>query len=100
MSAPADLEGLPWPEGEPGALRGAAGRLRGLAGGFEGAGGTLGGATAPGWSGVAQASYTSTLTQATDAVGYLSGSADTAAAALSHLAEVIESALTSRIEIT
>jgi hypothetical protein len=92
MSAPADLEGLPWPEGEPGALRGAAVRLRGLAGGFEGAGSTLSGATAPGWSGVAQASYATTLTQATDAVGYLSGSADTAAAALSHLAEVIEHA--------
>lgn len=92
MSAPPDLEGLPWPEGEPGALRAAAARLRGLSGGFEGARSTLEGATAPGWSGVAQASYTSTLTQATDAVGYLSGSADTAAAALSHLGDVIEHA--------
>lgn len=92
MSPPGDLQGLPWPEGEPGPLRSAAARLRGLAGGFDGAGQTLSGATAAGWAGIAQASYSASLTQATDAVGYLSGSADTAAAGLVDLADVIEEA--------
>jgi type VII secretion system ESX-1 substrate len=92
MSAPGDLQGLPWPEGEPGPLRAAASRLRGIAGGFDGTGSTLGGATAAGWSGMAQASYTSTLSRAGEAVTYLSGSLDRAAGALGDLAGVIEDA--------
>ena len=92
MSPPDDLQGLPWPEGEPGALRGAATRLRGVAGGFEGAGSTLQGATASGWSGLAQTSYTGTLARAGDAVGHLQGSSDTAAATLTELAGVIDDA--------
>lgn len=92
MSAPDDLQGLPWPEGEPAPLRAAATRLRGLTGGFDGAGGTLGSATAPGWSGLAQASYSSTLTRAGEAVGTLSASLGTAAGALDRLAGVIEDA--------
>jgi hypothetical protein len=90
VSPPEDLQGLPWPEGEPGPLRTAATRLRGLAGGFEGAGSRIGGATAAGWSGMAEASYTSTLSHAGVAVGYISGSLDTAAGALTSLAGVIE----------
>ena len=92
MSRPEDLQGLPWPEGEPGALRGGARRLRGVAGGFEGAGGTLTSATPSGWSGVAQASYSGSLARASDAVAHLTGSADVAAGALGDLADVIERA--------
>jgi hypothetical protein len=92
VSPPGDLQGLPWPEGEPGPLRSAATRLRGIAGGFEGAAATLGGATPTGWTGLAQASYSSTLTHAGTAAGHLSGSVDVAAAALVDLAGVIEDA--------
>src|SRR5690349_1895058 len=77
MSRPADLEGLPWPDGEPGPLRAAAGRLRGLGSGLSGASGTLGGATPSGWSGVAAGSYAATIAQAGDAVSYLEGTVQT-----------------------
>ena len=92
MSAPADLQGLPWPEGEPEALRSASGRLRGVAGGFEGAGMQLGSATPAGWSGFAQSSYTGSLSRAGEAVTYMSTSLDTGATALTELAGVIEQA--------
>jgi hypothetical protein len=92
VSPPGDLQGLPWPDGEPGPLRAAASRLRGIAGGFEGAAGTLGGAQPAGWTGAAQASYSSTLAHAGTAVTHLSGSVDTAAAALVDLAGVIDDA--------
>jgi len=92
MSAPANLEGLPWPDGEPGPLRSCASRLRGLAGGFDGAGTRLGGAVAPAWSGFAATSYSGTLGHAQTAVSHLGGSLDTAAGALAHLADMIEHA--------
>jgi uncharacterized protein YukE len=92
VSRPADLEGLPWPDGEPGPLRSSATRLRGLAGGFEGAAGRLGGATPPAWSGVASTSYAGTLAHAGVAVTHLSTSLDGAAGALGHLADTIEHA--------
>lgn len=51
VSAP-DVEGLPWPEGEPGALAAAAGQLRGVAGKLAAAGEPLGRAAGiGGWSG-------------------------------------------------
>ena len=92
MSRPANLEGLPWPEGEPGPLRDAAARLRGIGGGFEGAGARLGGAVAPDWSGVASQSYSGTLTRGQAAVSHVAGSVDAAAAAYAELADAIESA--------
>jgi uncharacterized protein YukE len=92
VSPPGDLQGLPWPEGEPGALRSAASRLRGIAGGFDGAAATLGGATPAGWTGLGQASYSNTLAHAGTAVTHLSGAVDTAASALVDLAGVIEDA--------
>jgi hypothetical protein len=59
MGAP-DVEGLPWPEGEPGALTAAAGKLRGIAGKLSAAGGPLGRAAGiGGWSG--EASIASSL---------------------------------------
>jgi hypothetical protein len=92
MSAPADLEGLPWPDGEPGPLRSCASRLRSLAGGFDGAGARLGGAVAPAWSGFAATSYSGTLGHAQTAVSHLGGSLDAAAGALGRLADTIEHA--------
>jgi hypothetical protein len=92
MSKPGNLEGLPWPEGEPGPLGSAAARLRGLAGGFDGAGTRLSGAAPAAWSGVASTSYSSTLTRGQEAVGHLAESLDTAAGAYDRLADVIESA--------
>ena len=92
MSPPANLEGLPWPEGEPGPLRTAAARLRGLAGGFDGAGARLSGAVAPAWSGVASSSYSGTLSRGQEAIGHLGTSLDSAAQAYGQLADVIEAA--------
>jgi hypothetical protein len=63
MGAP-DVEGLPWPEGEPGALNAAAGQLTGVAGQLSAAGGPLGRAAGlGGWSG--GASLASSLLLAT-----------------------------------
>ena len=92
MSRPANLEGLPWPEGEPGPLRDAAARLRGIGGGFEGAGSRLSGAIPPDWSGVASQSYSGTLTRGQAAVTHVAGSLDDAAAAYGELADTIETA--------
>ena len=92
MSEPADLQGLPWPDGEPGPLRAAAARLRGLAGGFDGASSTVAAAAPTAWSGVAAVSYGSTVARAGEAVTYLEGTLDTAATALDDLADRIEEA--------
>jgi uncharacterized protein YukE len=92
VSRPADLQGLPWPEGEPGPLRAAAARLRGLSNGFDGASSTIAAASPTAWSGVAAVSYGTTLARAGEAVTYLEGSLDTAGTALSDLADRIEEA--------
>ena len=92
MSRPADLQGLPWPDGEPGPLRAAAARLRGLSNGFDGASSTIAAASPTAWSGMAAVSYGSTLTRAGEAVTYLEGSLDTAGTALGDLADRIEEA--------
>ncbi len=92
MSQPADLQGLPWPEGEPGPLRAAASRLRGLSNGFDGASSTIAAASPTAWSGVASISYSTTLARAGEAVTYLETSLDTAGTALGNLADRIEEA--------
>jgi uncharacterized protein YukE len=92
VSRPGDLQGLPWPEGDPDGLRSAVSRLRGLAGSFDGARQQVGGASAAGWSGLGEASYSSGLTRASAAVSQLAGSLDTAAGALADLADRIEQA--------
>jgi hypothetical protein len=57
MGAP-DVEGLPWPKGEPDALTTAASRLTALAGRLSAAAGPLGGAVAvDGWHGNAATAY-------------------------------------------
>ncbi len=57
MNGP-DVEGLPWPEGDPGALRDAAAGVRAVAGRLGGAGAGLGGAVSvDGWQGGAAGAY-------------------------------------------
>jgi hypothetical protein len=89
----ADVEGLPWPEGEPGALTGAAGQLSALAGRLSAAGAPLGGAvTVDHWHGGAATAY-SVLVRSQ--VTGLQGSAEvfgSTAAALRALARVLADA--------
>jgi uncharacterized protein YjbJ (UPF0337 family) len=92
VSAPENLEGLKWPDGEPGPLRGAAGRLHGLAGSFDGAAGRLPAAIPASWSGMASSSYSGTLARAGTAVSYVADSLGHAATAYGRLADVIEEA--------
>lgn len=94
MTRPDDLEGLPWPEGEPGPLRRAAGRLQALARTFSAERGALATGASPmaGWSGLAESSYSGALGQAGEAVDYLGTSLDTAGTALIDLAGVVERA--------
>lgn len=92
MRPPADLQGLPWPDGEPGPLRAAASRLRGLSNGFDGASSTIAASAPTAWSGVAAVSYGSAIARAGEAVTYLETSLDTAATAFGNLADRIEDA--------
>jgi hypothetical protein len=84
-----DVEGLPWPQGEPGALSDAAGQLTAVAGRLSAAAGPLGGgAQVDQWHGTAAVAY-STLVQSQ--VSGLRGSAEvfgSAASALRALAQV------------
>jgi hypothetical protein len=88
MGAP-DVEGLPWPEGEPAALTAAAGTLRGLAGKVSAAGGPL--ATAAGiggWSGgasVASSLLLSAQVQSVQGSAEVFGSTATALSGLATL---------------
>jgi uncharacterized protein YukE len=92
MTGP-DVEGLPWPKGEPGALTGAAGRLSAVAGRLSAAGGPLGGAvTVDRWHGGAATAY-SVLVRSQ--VTGLQGSAEvfgSTATALRALARVLSDA--------
>jgi uncharacterized protein YukE len=92
MSAPADLEGLPWPDGEPGPLRSAASALHGLAGRFDGTTGQLAGAAPADWTGSASVSYAGTLSRGGAALGQLAGALTEAAGALDRLATTIHDA--------
>lgn len=59
MSAPADLQGLPWPEGDPDALGSSAQRLAGLGGTLEGFATRVGAMSQPGgWVGRGADSFT------------------------------------------
>lgn len=58
MRGPGNLHGLPWPEGDPEALRGAANRLAGLGGALEGFAGRVNGISQPaGWAGEGASSF-------------------------------------------
>jgi hypothetical protein len=90
---PADLEGLPWPEGDPDGLSATAHRAAAFADQVEGHGLALVGYGDPlGWSGAAQASFAG-AGRAQAASARRTGAAfRTAAGALSHLARVVSDA--------
>lgn len=93
MSAPANLEGLPWPPGDPGQLRDAAHRAAGLADRLDGFGSRLASGPDPGnWSGTARASFGAALVADGQAVGQGAGAFRTAAGALNQLATVVDHA--------
>jgi hypothetical protein len=54
---PPDTQGLPWPEGEPGAARAAARRAASVAAALESIQGTVAGTDAPGWTGTAATAF-------------------------------------------
>jgi hypothetical protein len=88
MGAP-DVEGLPWPEGEPAALDGAAGKLRGIAGKLSAAGGPLGRAAGlGGWTGgasIASSLLLSAQVQSVQGAAEVFGSTATALSGLATL---------------
>ncbi len=92
MSAP-DVEGLPWPEGEPGALGAAAGKLGSVAGQLSGAGGPLTAAGGiGGWSGGASAASSLLLAAQAQSVHGAAEVFGSTAAALRGLASVLSDA--------
>lgn len=94
MSAPADLEGLPWPDGEPGPLHTAAQRAGALAGQLESHGRALIGAAShpAGWSGVAESAFDGAVTLNASAIGVNAEALRTAATSLGNLAQVVREA--------
>lgn len=89
MGAP-DVEGLPWPEGEPGALTGAAGKLTGIAGRLSAAGGPLSRAGGiSGWGGGASLASSLLLSAQTQSVHGAAEVFGSTATALRGLATVL-----------
>jgi hypothetical protein len=89
MGAP-DVEGLPWPEGEPGALTGAAGKLTGIAGRLSAAGAPLGRAAGlGGWSGGASLASSMLLASQVQSVQGAAEVFGSTAAALRGLARLL-----------
>jgi hypothetical protein len=90
---PADLEGLPWPQGDPGALRGAAGRASSVASELDSeAGGLLNLADPLGWYGAAQSSFAGSVGRHSDTMSSAAGAFRQAASALNKLAGIVEHA--------
>jgi len=94
VSAPADLEGLPWPPGEPGPLHAAAQRAGALSGQLEAHGRALVGAAShpAGWSGVAESAFDGAVTLNASAIGVNGEALLTAATSLHNLSQVIQQA--------
>ncbi len=89
MGAP-DVEGLPWPQGEPAALSAAAGRLRGIAGKLSAAGGPLGRAAGiGGWAGEASVASSVLLSAQVQSVRGAAEVFGSTATALSGLAALL-----------
>lgn len=86
-------EGLPYPEGSPGALRGAGSDIRDLLGELFGARGTLsGGARPSGWEGGASTAYTALVQSHTEAIDQAATELSGAADDLEALSEVLDGA--------
>lgn len=87
-----DTQGLPWPDGEPGAVRAAARRAGALAAALEGAQSSVAGTHAAGWSGTAAMAFSGAVQRDAAAVGAAAGAFTEAAAALDQLAEALRHA--------
>lgn len=92
MSAPGNLEGLPWPPGDSGQLHAAAHQAAGLADRLDGVGSKLAATQTGNWSGVARASFGASLVADEQAVGLGVGSFRSAAGTLKQLATVVQHA--------
>jgi uncharacterized protein YukE len=87
-----DTEGLPWPEGDPGVVRGAAQRASGLASQLQGLHGGVAATHAAGWSGAAAAAFAGAVRSDAAAVALAAEAFHTAAGALNDLATALEHA--------
>jgi hypothetical protein len=92
MSGQREIEGLPWPEGDPGGLRDMAGRALQLASELEGRQDFLTGVNPIGWVGVGRDTFAVDLAEKTHTLSAGARAMHEAAAALSALAEGVESA--------
>jgi hypothetical protein len=87
-----DTQGLPWPEGEPGALRASAHRASALAHQLSGLHGGVAATHAAGWSGTAAAAFGATVRRDAGVVAAAGAAFGDAAGALNDLAGAIEHA--------
>lgn len=94
MARTPDVAGLPWPEGDPGALKDAAGNARDLAAAVRQAGSRLSKAARPGddWKGQAASSFVSVVRDDGRDLEKAAGSFSSAAGAVSKLAMVLDDA--------
>lgn len=90
---PADLEGLPWPQGDPGALRQAAGKASAVASELDSeATGLLNLQDPVGWFGTAQTSFAGSVGAHSNTMSAAAGRFRQAASALNKLANTVEHA--------
>lgn len=94
VAAPRNLEGLPWPDGEPGALRAGAARMAELGKGWNRDGDRLAQATGIDgtWQGTADAAFEISVGAHRDGLRDASAAFGAAAGVLSRLAGIIEEA--------
>jgi hypothetical protein len=87
-----EVEGLPWPEGDPDGLRGIAQHAVGLAGELESRQGFLKGLDPIGWIGAGRDEFAVSLAEHSHALGAAISAMHTASAALFKLAQTVEDA--------
>lgn len=93
MRGPGNLHGLPWPEGDPEALRGAANRLAGRGGALEGFAGRVNGISQPaGWAGEGASSFQAASGQQARMMNARGGELRGGAGALNSLSVKLEDA--------
>lgn len=92
MSAQREVEGLPWPDGDPGGLRAIATRANSIATELDGRRRPLAGLNPVGWLGEGRDSFTIALVEHAHALGAGAAAMRQAAGALVSLAQTIEHA--------
>ena len=89
---PPDTQGLPWPEGEPEAVRAAARRANALAAALDGMHGTVAATDAPGWTGTAATAFDGAVERDAAVLSTAAAAFTEAAGALQELGIKLESA--------